>query len=228
MLSTIRFDILLIGELQSLKRNRVVTSQFLMFEGKLMHVQGGGILMLTCSSTHVPAECTMEFLHNNATAEILRKSEEGCYSTNKLCDPDGCSCRDDCKSFSWNFTTTSVRKDDSFGCGMRDETTNSNSKIYLTLKYNGTDFISPTTVIVSENEVSATLHYTQTTSATKKGKIKSNLIKLVILSSIIIGGIIAAFVISISVTICVGNCRKAGKYKTLHCANVNMETLKIE
>ncbi|VDI05799.1 Hypothetical predicted protein [Mytilus galloprovincialis] len=181
-------------------------------------MQGGDIIMLTCSSTYVPAECTMEFLHKNATAEILRKSENGCYSTDKLCNPGECSCNEDCRSFSWNLTSSSVKKDDSFGCGMRVENTTNNSKIYLTLKYNGSDFISPTTVIVSENEISTTLHYTQTTSAANKGNTNNNLIKLAIVISAIIGGIIAAFVISCAVTICVTKYRTGGKYKTLQPA----------
>lgn len=115
----------------------VVTSQLLTFEGQLIHVKGGEILMLTCSCTYVPEECTMEFLHNNATAEILRKFDNVCYSTDKLCNPRECSCNEDCKSYSWNLTSSSVKKDDSFGCGMRVENTTYNTKIYLTLKYNG-------------------------------------------------------------------------------------------
>lgn len=208
----------LLGVICWILRNRVVTSQLLTFEGQLIHVKGGEILMLTCSCTYVPEECTMEFLHNNATAEILRKFDNVCYSTDKLCNPRECSCNEDCKSYSWNLTSSSVKKDDSFGCGMRVENTTYNTKIYLTLKYNGSDFISPTTVIVSENEVSTTLHYTQTTSAANNGNTNNNLIKLAIVISSIIGGIIAAFVISCAVTICVTKYRTGGIYKTLQRA----------
>ncbi|CAC5384444.1 unnamed protein product [Mytilus coruscus] len=53
--------------------------------------------MLTCTSSRIPEECTMEFLHNNATIEILRYSKEGCYSTHSQCDLVACSCNEDSK-----------------------------------------------------------------------------------------------------------------------------------
>lgn len=136
--------------------NGVFATQDLVFNGEVTHSTTTSMFMISCASASLPVECTMEFFHNNATIEILRYSVDGCYSTHEKCSFDLCSCEEDCKSFYWNLTTSIVEIDDSFGCGIRVNDTNIISKIYMTVKYNGTDFISPTTIRIPGNTFSKT------------------------------------------------------------------------
>lgn len=96
--------------------------------------------MIYCRTEVIPFECSMEFLHNNSTVESIRYSDGGCYDKFGECELGICSCSEDCVSFHWNFTTTVVQTNDSFGCKMRiyNSTSNSFHKVYTLAVYNGT------------------------------------------------------------------------------------------
>lgn len=135
----------------------------LIFDGKIVDSQTHVTLSISCSTETMPFECNMEFLHNNSTVESIRYSDSGCFNQHGRCKTETCACFQDCTSFHWNFTTSSVQTNDSFGCKMRILNSNTNSffKVYTLVVYNGTDFTSAKSVINPVNTVTTPLMLTQ-------------------------------------------------------------------
>ncbi|CAG2186911.1 CD339 [Mytilus edulis] len=121
----------------------------LIFDGKIVDSQTHVTLSISCSTYTMPFECNMEFLHDNSTVESIRHSDSGCFNQHGKCKTETCACSEDCTSFHWNFTTSSVQTNDSFGCKMRilNPDTNSFFKVYslVVLQWNssGTIFLVP-------------------------------------------------------------------------------------
>lgn len=131
---------------------------YLTLNGTIVNSKFDKTVIIYCLTEAFPFECGMEFLHNNSTAESIRYSNGGCYDTFGKCKPGICSCSGDCKSFHWNFTSTAIKINDSFGCKMRiyNSTSYSFYKVYTSAAYNETGFISSTSVIYQIKEEATT------------------------------------------------------------------------
>lgn len=62
------------------------------------------VYQFTCSSNFAFTACSIESIFNNQTHDHIRYFKEVCYHTNGVCDPQICTCSNDCMAFTWNIT----------------------------------------------------------------------------------------------------------------------------
>ncbi|XP_052072679.1 uncharacterized protein LOC127710757 [Mytilus californianus] len=169
----------------------------LMFDGQIVDSQTHVTLSISCSTQTLPFECSMEFLHNNATVEIIRYSDSGCFNQYGRCETETCACSEDCTSFHWNLTTASVLTNDSFGCNMRIQNSNSNSffKVYTLVVYNGTGFTSARSVINPVNTVTTPLMLEQEMSLKRNDDGRGDVAIGIILGLVFIIACVSVYVV---------------------------------
>lgn len=96
--------------------------------GKFFKHNSSTTIQFICSTNIAVLHCTVEFMIEKRTYDVIRKVNNTCYHKEFTCSPSMCACSGDCRSFSLNISVTQDMMNHSFSCESRIET---NGATYL-------------------------------------------------------------------------------------------------